>query len=169
MTRILIADDNASVRRALARLFKSAHNWEVIAVEDGQLAVSRALEARPDLVIVDLQMPVMDGLTAARQISEALPDTPIVMYTLHWTPALELAAQKCGVSRVVPKVQSDALLAVVEELLRLNVARPAEIKSEPLPPLNLPVPTGGTAPDPATLAEPENRSLERGEKKPSEN
>ena len=84
MKRILIADDSPPVRKALHLLLEQTHGWSVIDAEDGQAAVSRALQYRPDLVVVDLAMPIMDGLTAARQISHALPQLPILMYTMHY-------------------------------------------------------------------------------------
>lgn len=156
MTRILIADDTPAVRKALRQLLEGAHPWQVAEAEDGQQAISRALELRPDLIILDLAMPVMDGLTAAREISKVLPETPIVMYTMHWTPPLELAAQKSGVRKVVPKVHSEALLKAVEELLGISAQDPAEAKSQPPPALDLPTPPATSAPQPEVIAAAEN-------------
>ena len=156
MTRILIADDTAAVRTALRKLLEGAHPCQVFEAEDGQQAISRALELRPDLIILDLAMPVMDGLTAAREISKVLPDTPILMYTMHWTPPLELAAQKSGVRKVVAKVRSDALLEAVRELLGIPAPDPAEAKSEPAPAIDLAVPAATSAPEPEIIAASEN-------------
>ena len=118
MTRILIADDSPAVRGALVQLLGAAHRGELIEVENGREAVSRALELRPDLVILDLAMPVMDGLTAAHEISIVVPELPILMYTMHCTPALEVAAQKFGVRHIVTKGgDPQELLAAVEQLL----------------------------------------------------
>ena len=58
-------------------------NWEVVEAEDGDEAVAKAQELKPDLIIVDLVMPVMDGLMAAREIVKLLPDVPILMHTLY--------------------------------------------------------------------------------------
>lgn len=115
--QILIADDSPAIRKALRRLLEAGHPWQITEVEDGQAAISKALQLRPDLVILDLAMPVSDGLTAAREISQALPEIPIVMYTMHRTQSLELAAQKLGVRKMLSKVQSQALVSTVEELL----------------------------------------------------
>jgi len=101
-------------------------------------------------------MPVMDGLTAAREISKVLADTPILMYTMHWTPPLELAAQKSGVRKVVAKVRSDALLEAVRELLGIPAPDPAEAKSEPAPAIDLAVPAATSAPEPEIIAASEN-------------
>jgi CheY-like chemotaxis protein len=117
VTRILIADDSPAVRKALVQVLRAIHSSELIEVENGGAAVSRALELRPDLVILDLAMPIMDGLTAAREISTALPGVPILMYTMHSTPALELAAQSYGVRHVVAKGDTGELLAAIGQLL----------------------------------------------------
>jgi len=115
--QILIADDNAVVRTALRHLLESIDSWEIIDAENGQEAVARAKEVRPNLIVLDLVMPVIDGLTAAREISKLLPDTPLLMHTLHWSPQLELEAQKVGVRKMVPKADSKGLVAAVQELL----------------------------------------------------
>jgi CheY-like chemotaxis protein len=156
MTRILIADDTPAVRKALRQLLEGVHPWQVAEAEDGQQAISRALELRPDLIILDLAMPVMDGLTAAREISKVLPETPIVMYTMHWTPPLELAAQKSGVRKVVPKVHSEALLETVRELLGVPAPDPTEAKSGPPAAIDLPALPATSAPEPEVIAASEN-------------
>lgn len=131
-----------------------AYACEVLEVEDGQAAVSRALELHPHLVILDLAMPVMDGLTAAREISKLLPEIPILMYTMHWTPALDLAAQKCGVRKLVPKVQSTELVAAVGELL--EAVQDAMSPATSIPALPVEVPT--SPPDSAIIAAAEETS-----------
>ncbi len=156
MTRILIADDSPPVRKALSRLLSATQCSEVIEVEDGQAAFLRTLELKPDLVIVDLAMPVMDGLTAAREISKALPKLPIVMYTMHWTPWLELAAQKSGVSKVVQKGNSQGLLSVIEELLGEDAQALPDAPQAALPPLDLPTTPPAAVPDPGVIAATEN-------------
>jgi len=115
--QILNADDNRVVRTALRHLLESIDSWEIIDAENGQEAIAQARELRPNLIILDLVMPVMDGLTAAREISKLLPEIPLLMHTLHWTPQLELEAQKVGVRKMVPKADSKGLVAAVQELL----------------------------------------------------
>ena len=122
--RILIADDNPAVRRTLRQLLEGAGFGEIIDTEDGQAALSRAIEVRPDVIVLDLAMPVMDGLSAAREISKALPEATILMYTMHWSAQLELEAKKCGVRMLVSKSQSSVLLAAVKELLDARQSKP---------------------------------------------
>ena len=116
-TRILIAEDNAVVRAAMRQLLENAGDWEIVEVENGQQAVAQAQERKPNLIILDLVMPVMDGLVAARELSKLMPDVPMLMHTLHWSPQVELEAQKVGVRRVVRKADSRGLVSSIQELL----------------------------------------------------
>ena len=117
--RILIVDDHAIVRRMLKVLVETRPGWEVCAeAENGQEALAKIREHNPDLVIMDMAMPVKDGLSASREISAAMPNVPIVMHTLHYSPELELEAKKSGVRKVVPKAESgDGLMNAIAELL----------------------------------------------------
>ena len=146
VTRILIADDSPAVRRALVERLNAALSSELIEAENGQEALSRALELRPALVILDLAMPIMDGLTAAREISSTLPEIPILMYTMHCTPSLAMAAQKSGVRHVVAKENAAELLAAVEQMLpaevreQTAVREEARLEAQVIPPLVVPDP-----------------------------
>lgn len=114
--RILIADDSRAVRSTLRSLLTAAGH-EVSEAEDGQQAVEKALELRPDLIVTDLAMPVMDGLNASLLISQKLPGTPIIMCTMHWAPHLEVEAQKFGVRAVISKADARGLIAAVTQYL----------------------------------------------------
>jgi DNA-binding NarL/FixJ family response regulator len=125
-------DDNPVVRKTLRQLLEDGGSWEISEAEDGKVAISRALEFRPDVIVLDLVMPVMDGLNAAREISRVLPDAAIVMYTMHWSAALEIEAQKSGVRKLVSKSQSNVLLATVQELIAALPAEAAPKNTEPV-------------------------------------
>ncbi len=115
-TRILIADDNQAVRDNLTEVL-NRDGWEVCAaVEDGQQAIRKATELKPDLIILDLSMPVMDGLQAARRIGQILPRIPILIYTLYEASLVESEAKDAGVRHVVTKGNVNALLTLVENL-----------------------------------------------------
>jgi CheY-like chemotaxis protein len=118
MRRILFADDSPAVRKALAQLL--AGTYSVFEAEDGRAALARARELRPDLIILDLAMPAMDGLSAAREISKILPEVPILLYTMHWASSLALAAREFGIRKVISKGQSEELLAQIEQLLQVS-------------------------------------------------
>ena len=130
---ILIAEDNPAVRGALHTLLAGAGHWEIVDVENGQEAVSKAQELKPNLILLDLVMPVLDGLSAARQISKLLPGTPVLMYTMHWSPQVELEAQKVGVRKLISKTHSGLLVSTVQELLSAESAVPVKPPSPTLP------------------------------------
>jgi CheY-like chemotaxis protein len=109
--RILIADDNEVARGSLSELLSNHDGWEVCAaVENGEQAVLKASELKPNLVILDLAMPVKDGLRATREIGQILPSVPIVIYTMHDSSWLELEARKAGARYMVAKTQWQPLL-----------------------------------------------------------
>jgi CheY-like chemotaxis protein len=145
-TRILIAEDSPSVRTALRTLLEAAGAWEVIAVENGQEAIAKAQELKPNVIILDLVMPVMDGLRAARQISQMLPDVPLLMHTMHWSPQVEIEAQKVGVRKVVPKSDSRLLVSTVQQFLIPEVPHPQSPETA-----KPDIPTPDIAPPPPVL------------------
>lgn len=137
--RVLIADDNPAVRTALCHLL-ARPDRELFEAEDGADAVSKALEHSPDVAILDLAMPTMDGLAAAREISSRLPQVALVMCTMHWSPQLQLEAMKWGIRSVISKADSGLLISTVDELLASRAssgvapsASPAILPTETLP------------------------------------
>src|ERR1700738_5420534 len=104
MARILIADDHESMRIALRTTIKLHPQWEVCGeATDGREVVAKAVDLRPDLVILDFKMPVAKGIKASSEISSSTPNIPIVMYTLYKTPELEVAAKLVGIRQIVGK------------------------------------------------------------------
>jgi two-component system, NarL family, nitrate/nitrite response regulator NarL len=159
--RILIAEDSPSVKNALRHLLEGAGPWEIVDVDNGKEAVGKAQELKPDLFILDLVMPVMDGLNAARQISKLLPNTPILMHTMHWSQQVEIEAQKVGVRKVVSKADSMLLISTVQQLLipepppSITAATLSAPTRTPCPDLAM---SNVVAPAPAILVPSESRS-----------
>jgi DNA-binding NarL/FixJ family response regulator len=145
-TRILIAEDSQPVRTALRTLLEDAGPWEIIAVENGEDAVAKAQELKPDLIILDLVMPVMDGLRAGKQISQLFPEIPLLMHTMHWSPQVEIEAQKVGVRKVVPKSDSRLLVSTVQQFLIPEVPHPQSPETA-----KPDIPTPDIAPPPPVL------------------
>ena len=123
-SRILIADDHDLMRRLIKQEFEHHADWVCIEAENGQQAVVKATELKPEIIILDLAMPVMDGLTAAREIVKILPAVPIVMHTVHFSEQLKCEAKKIGVREVLPKADLASLVGVVAALLGERSAIP---------------------------------------------
>ena len=95
MTRILLVDDNPAVRRYLRAILEQQESWQVCGeARTGAEALHQVLEAPPDLIVLDYQMPDLNGVDVAKQISELFPKIPILMVTLHLSRQLADAARK---------------------------------------------------------------------------
>ena len=82
--RILIADDHGLVRRGARSILDSQPGWKVIGeAANGREAVEKAIELKPDVAVVDIGMPELDGVEVARQIRAAVPDTKVLVLTMH--------------------------------------------------------------------------------------
>lgn len=120
---ILIVDDNAFIRRSLrACIEQNTDLWVCGEAENGATAVEKVKELKPDIVILDLQMPVMNGLEAARQIKLIAPRTLMIMITMHYGTQLLKDAREAGVSDVLPK--SGGVTARLTALLQDFGTRP---------------------------------------------
>lgn len=117
--RILIADDSPMMRTTLRALLESRQDWQICyEASNGLEAVQGAATLRPDLVILDLTMPVMDGLQAAREISSSYPEITILMHTNHASAALLQQAGKHGIRKIVSKGgRGNDIVAAIEALL----------------------------------------------------
>jgi DNA-binding NarL/FixJ family response regulator len=125
--RILVADDNEVARGLLRDVLKARADWEICGeAMDGKHAIQKALELKPDIILMDLAMPNMDGLTAARAIRKLLPGTPILLVSLHTLPQVELMARSAGIDKVVSKNDADTtLLQAIEQTLLERSAKAA--------------------------------------------
>jgi DNA-binding NarL/FixJ family response regulator len=119
---VLIADDDAFVRQRLGELFSREPDFEVCAVADnGRSAIQEAQESHPNLILLDLAMPVMNGLDAARALKQLMPEVPIVMFSAHADSFTEKEARSAGVSVLVSKFEDiSALVGIARRLLYPN-------------------------------------------------
>ena len=117
-TRILIVDDHALIRRGLADLIRYEKDLAVVGeASDGKAAVAAALELKPDVVVMDLVMPVMDGVESTRRIKELLPDAKVLILTTFGTSADVARAVAAGASGAIMKdASTDAQLAAIREV-----------------------------------------------------
>jgi DNA-binding NarL/FixJ family response regulator len=116
--RILVADDHDLVRRGVINLLLSHAGWEVCGeASTGRVAVTKATELKPDVVILDIGMPELNGLEAARRIRTALPNTEILILSMHHSDQLIRELVDAGVRGYVVKSDSDRDLIVAVENL----------------------------------------------------
>lgn len=108
---VLIADDNLFVRQGLCELFARQADFQVCgAAENGREAVEKAQQLHPDLILLDLLMPVMNGLDAARALKRVTPEVPIIIYSACADSYLEKEAGSAGVSACVSKSEHVSVL-----------------------------------------------------------
>lgn len=116
--RVLLADDHLMLREALERLL--APVCDVIgSVPDGRALLNAAPELRPDVVVLDISMPLLNGLDAARQLKSTMPDAKVVFLTVNEDPDLAAAAIRAGASGYLLKNSAAAeLLQAIDEAMR---------------------------------------------------
>lgn len=121
--RILVADDHEIVRRGLKALLESQRGWKVVAeASTGNQAFEKASEVKPEVAVLDLGMPVLNGLEATRRIRQALPETEVLILTVHDSEQMAREALSCGARGYL--VKSDVgrdLIAAVESVLHHRV------------------------------------------------
>jgi chemotaxis response regulator CheB len=104
--RILVADDSAQIRKILCKMFSNHDKLELCdEAINGQDAVDKARVCAPDLVVLDLSMPVMNGLEAARIIRGFLPTVPIILFTMHASVLETTHGTPPAITRVVSKTE----------------------------------------------------------------
>jgi DNA-binding NarL/FixJ family response regulator len=109
--RVLLADDNAVARSMVRQLFDAHPDFEVVgAADNGREAVEKAKSLKPDLVVLDLSMPIMNGLEAAPLLRKALPDMRLILFTVHEGSEVDRLAREAGIDVVVSKNQGASKL-----------------------------------------------------------
>jgi len=114
------------MRRCLRTLLEQQGSWKVCGeASNGQEAIERAQQAAPDVIVLDFQMPEMNGLDAAREIRRRSPDIPILMVTLHMSPQLEDQARKIGIHGACDKGNTNCVVEGVDTLLHHGTYYPS--------------------------------------------
>jgi DNA-binding NarL/FixJ family response regulator len=102
--RILIVDDSAIIRHSIRACIEHNTDWEVCGeAENGKVAIEKVRQLHPDVVTLDWQMPVMNGLEAAREITRIAPRATMLMITLHESGQLTREAHAVGIKEVLSK------------------------------------------------------------------
>jgi DNA-binding NarL/FixJ family response regulator len=118
--RVLIADDDAAIRRLLRRLIEGHENWTVCGdAGTGEDAVGKASELNPDVIVLDLAMPQMNGLQAAREIARSTPEVPMLLLTVQEvSKELTREARHAGFKGAVSKSTGSEVIRAIELLLK---------------------------------------------------
>jgi DNA-binding NarL/FixJ family response regulator len=133
LTRILIVDDNPAVRRYLRAILEQQQSWRVCGeARTGAEALQQVLESPPDLVLLDYQMPDLNGVDVARQIAEMFPKIPILMVTLHLSTQLADAAREAGVRGACAKQDIGSVIEAVDVLLHDQTYFPGTSTGRPV-------------------------------------
>jgi two-component system, chemotaxis family, protein-glutamate methylesterase/glutaminase len=121
---VLIVDDSIFVRHALREIFNREPDFEVCGeAENGRQAIKEADQSNPDLIVLDLAMPVMNGLDAARELRRMMPTVPLIMYSGFADRTSEQQARLIGISEIVSKFeQVSVLIAKARGLVYRRVA-----------------------------------------------
>ena len=116
--RVLLVDDSATIREAVRSLFDSHPKFVVCGeAEHGREAVEKAPSLRPDLIVIDMSMSVMNGLEAAPLLIKILPNVWLILFTTHEFPELYQLARSAGIHAVVPKSKAVTHLIAQAEAL----------------------------------------------------
>jgi len=121
LKNVLIVDDSPAIRRSLRISMEQRTGWQVCGeAVNGRDGVDQALRSNPDLIVLDLSMPVMNGFQAARELQRLLPRTPVVLFTTFSNAHVEREAFAAGVRAVQSKSAGLApLLEVMQSLLQV--------------------------------------------------
>jgi DNA-binding NarL/FixJ family response regulator len=116
---ILLVDDSPLIRRSLRRILETEPNWVICGeAENGCDAIDKAKELRPDLIVIDLAMPVLNGIVATSLLKQIMPAVSIVMFTSFSNPYIKRTAMAAGLDAFIDKSESpETLLGCIEQLL----------------------------------------------------
>jgi len=117
--RILIADDHSVVRAGLRALLESRPGWEVVAeASDGREAVEKATKLKPDVAVLDIGMPLLNGVEATRRIRSSTPSTEILILTMHESDDLVQQVVNAGARGYILKDEADRVLIAAVDAAR---------------------------------------------------
>jgi CheY-like chemotaxis protein len=114
---VLVADDNPTIRKMLCQMFEREEDYNLCAeAANGKQAIELALQCQPDLIILDLSMPIMSGVEAAHALKKLMPNVPIILFTLHADLGKRLGIASTDIDHIVSKNQASTLLEHVRTL-----------------------------------------------------
>ena len=127
LIRILIVDDNAAVRHYLRALLEQQSTWQVCdEARTGGEALQRVKNNPPDVILLDFQMPDLNGLDVAREITKLFPEIPILMVTIHLSKQLSDEARRVGIRGACAKSDVGSIVEAVDALLHAGTYFPTK-------------------------------------------
>ena len=155
--RVLLADDHSIMREGLQMMLERTEEFEVVGqARDGVEAVKAASDLSPDVIVMDVMMPNMDGVEACREIMESLPDTRVVMLTASTEADAVIEAVAAGATGYLQKVSGmDQLLSTVKVVAAGEMRLPTEVVRRVFAGIR----SGATAEEEADLTEREKEIL----------
>jgi DNA-binding NarL/FixJ family response regulator len=118
LVRILVVDDNPAVRHYLRNLLEQQSTWQVCdEARTGKEALQRVEKNPPDVILLDFQMPDLNGLDVARQVTKLFPAIPILMVTIHLSKQLAEEARRAGIRGACAKSDVGSIVEAVDALL----------------------------------------------------
>jgi DNA-binding NarL/FixJ family response regulator len=125
LVRILVVDDNPAVRHYLRALLEQQSTWQVCdEARTGEEAIQRVEKNPPDMILLDFQMPDLNGLDVARQITKVFPQIPILMVTVHLSKQLAEEARRAGIRGACAKSDVGSIVQAVDALLHAGTYFP---------------------------------------------
>ena len=125
MVRILVVDDNPAVRHYLRALLEQQSAWQVCGeARTGREALERVERNPPDMILLDFQMPDLNGLDVARQLTRFFPEIPILMITIHLSKQLAEEARRVGIRGACAKSDVSSIVEAVDALLHAGTYFP---------------------------------------------
>jgi DNA-binding NarL/FixJ family response regulator len=123
VTKNAIVDDHRAIRKTLRTGIETNTDWEICGeAEDGEAAVALVQATKPDLVVLNMSMPGLNGIEAARQVRDIAPATGMVLFTNYASRELTALARSVGISAVISKDSSDVLIHLIEALRKAKRA-----------------------------------------------
>src|SRR6202158_1873737 len=108
---VLVVDDNAFIRHVLCRVFTSEADFDICAeAENGEEAIEKAQALHPDLIVMDLSMPVMNGIDAARTLRTLMPTVPVIIFSDYSDVFFDKEARSAGICALVSKSEPVSVL-----------------------------------------------------------
>ena len=128
---VLVVDDNPAIRKAICELFTREADFTVCGhAENGRDALQKAQELKPQLIVTDLSMPVMNGLEETRELKKLMPAVPIILYSAHMDRFVEKEALAAGASAAVAKIDVVAKLVSTARDLMTGLAARSQVADQ---------------------------------------